>query len=282
MSGVNSISGTRRPGWFRPAPSFDAAALFRLVVATAVNQFRLFVRNAQEWTRALMMPLQALVALAILVHSGRADLAGYALTAALLFTIGDMGFFVGSEIVAGDRSRQVLELLIASPAPYFVLLIARTLLVASLGLGSFIEGWLIARFVFGISIAVHHPWVLVAALLATVFAAGATAVLTAALFSLARSTRTLQNAVNGPFYLLGGVLVPITFLPAWLQPLSPFVFFFWSAGLVRDSFTAAPVEDVFVRLGVLLALGAAGAIFGGLILGRMIGHLRHNGRLGLA
>ncbi len=256
-------------------------ALLRLVVATAATQARLFLRNTQEWTRALMMPLQALVALAVLVHSGRADLAGYALTASLLFTIGDMGFFVGSEIVAGDRSRQVLELLIATPAPYFVVLITRTLLVAFLGLVGFAEGWLIARLIFGVSIAVHHPWVLAGALLATVFAAGATAVLSAALFSLARSTRTLQNAVNGPFYLLGGILVPVTFLPLWLQPLSPFVFFFWSAGLVRDSFTIAPVENIFVRLTVLLALGVAGATAGGLVLGRMIGHLRRNGRLGL-
>src|SRR6187551_2820769 len=116
---------------------------FRIVSATVLTQARLFFRNSQEWTRVLMMPLQALVAMAVLVHAGRADLAGYALTAALLFTIGDMGFFVGSEVVAGDRSQQVLELLTAAPTPYFVVLITRTLFVAAIGLIGFAESWLI-------------------------------------------------------------------------------------------------------------------------------------------
>jgi len=258
------------------------SAVLRIIRATALTQARLFFRNSQEWTRVLMMPLQALVAMAILVQAGRADLAGYALTAALLFTIGDMGFFVGSEVVAGDRSQQVLELLTAAPTPYFVVLVTRTLFVASVGLIGFAESWLIARFVFGVPVAVHHPWVLAGALLMTVFAAGATAVLTAALFSLARSTRTLQNAVNGPFYLLGGVLVPAAFLPAWLKVLSPFVFFFWAASLVRDSFAVAEPVDIALRLGTLAALGLAGALLGGLVLRRMLDHLRLNGRLGLA
>jgi ABC-2 type transport system permease protein len=258
------------------------SAALRIAHATALTQARLFFRNPQEWTRVLMMPLQALVAMAILVHAGRADLAGYALTAALLFTIGDMGFFVGSEIVAGDRSQQVLELLTATPTPYFVLLITRTLFVASVGLIGFAESWLIARFAFGVPVVVHHPWLLAGALLTTVFAAGSTAVLTAALFSLARSTRTLQNAVNGPFYLLGGVLVPAAFLPVWLKVLSPFVFFFWAASLVRDSFAAPEPANVALRIGMLAVLGVAGAVVGGLVLARMLNNLRQNGRLGLA
>jgi len=265
-----------------PRERMNSSAALRIVGATALTQARLFFRNSQEWTRVFMMPLQALVAMAVLVHAGRADLAGYALTAALLFTIGDMGFFVGSEVVAGDRSQQVLELLTAAPTPYFVVLLTRTLFVAAIGLIGFAESWLIARFAFGVPVVVHHPWLLAGALLATVFAAGATAVLTAALFSLARSTRTLQNAVNGPFYLLGGVLVPAAFLPVWLKVLSPFVFFYWAASLVRDSFAAAEPVNIAFRLGALAGLGVAGAVVGALVLGRMLDQLRHNGRLGLA
>lgn len=266
----------------RPTLVADLPSLLRLVAATVALQTRLFLRNTQEWTRAVMMPLQALVAMAILVHSGRTDLAGYALTASLLFTIGDMGFFVGSEIVAGERWQQILELLVAAPSPYFLTLLTRTLLVALLGLVGFVEGWLIARLVFGISISIYHPWILTAALLATVFAAGTTAVLTAALFTLAKTTRTLQNAFNGPLYLLGGVLVPVSFLPAWLQPVSPFVFFYWSASLVRDAFAAPPVENFLLRLSALLGLGLLGGLIGSLILGRMLNRLRQSGRLGLA
>jgi ABC-2 type transport system permease protein len=279
---IDSIfTDTKSPVDRRRFGRLETRGLFRLVTATVRLQLRLTLRNVEDWIRPFFMPLYGIIAMAILVHSGRSDMAGYALTASLLFTIGDMGFFLGSEIVAQDRSRQMLELLVATPASYATILMTRTLVVASFGLIGFAEGWAIARGVFNVPVPLYHPWVLGAALLATVFAAGATAVLTASLFSLARSTRTLQNAVNGPFYLLGGVLVPVTFLPLWLQPLSPFVFFYWSARLVRESLQAAPPTDVVFRLFVLVLLGAAGATIGFLVLGRMLDHLRRNGRLGL-
>jgi ABC-2 type transport system permease protein len=255
--------------------------LLRLVGATVRLQLRLTLRNVEDWVRPLFMPMYGLIAMAVLVHSGRPDMAGYALTASLLFTIGDMGFFLGSEIVTQDRSRQMLELLVATPAPYLIVLATRTLVVASFGLFGFAEGWLIARGLFRVPVPLYHPWVLIAALAATVFAAGSTAVLTASLFSLARSTRTLQNAVNGPFYLLGGVLVPVTFLPVWLQPLSPFVFFYWSAQLVRESLRPEPVSQLGLRLAALVLLGVAGGAIGSAVLARMLVHLRRNGRLGL-
>ncbi len=253
----------------------------RLILATARTQVRMAVRSIEDLTFLMVMPLQTLVAMAILVEAGRLDLAGYALTASLLFTVGQMGFFVSSEIVSRDRSHQVLELLVATPSPYFILLGTRTLIMTSLGLVGFVESWLIARFVFGVHVVVYHPGILALTLVATALAGGGTAILTAALFSLARTVRTLQNAVNGPFYLLGGVLVPVTFLPAWLQPVSPFIFFYWSANLVRDSLEAPVLHDVAWRLAALLFLGLAAAVGGGLVLVRMLYQLRREGRLGL-
>jgi ABC-2 type transport system permease protein len=256
--------------------------MFRLIVATIRTQIKLSVRDWAVLTPVIVMPLQVLPAMAVFVASNRVDLAGYAITAALLFSIGQMCFSVSSEIVSNDRTDERLELLVATPASYAVVLGSRALVVSFLGLAGFAEAWLLVKLVFGIAVAVYDPLVLFGALIGTAIAGGGTAVLTAALFSLAKETRTIQNAVYGPFYLMSGILVPVTFLPAWLQVFSPFFFFYWSAGLVRDALSPTPIVNAGARVATLIGLGAAAAIIGALILTRMLERLRRDGRLGLA
>ena len=120
------------------------------------------------------------------------------------------------------------------------------------------------------------------AVLTTLLAATGTSVLMSALFSLARTQRTLQNAMHGPLYLLGGVLVPVQYLPTFLQPLSPFVFLSWSAELVRDSFAPAEPRQIGLRLAAIVALGAVAAVLALLFTARILERLRRNGTLGLS
>lgn len=154
------------------------------------------------------------------------DLAPFALSASLLMTIGQMGFFVAGEFVAMDRGHQLLDIIAASPASYVVILAGRVGILTALGLLGFFEGWLIAWGVLSVHVPIVHCGILVAALLATVIASTGTALLFTALLGLASTTRTFQHAVNGPFDLLGGVLVPVHFLPTWLQSLAPLTFFY--------------------------------------------------------
>jgi ABC-2 type transport system permease protein len=255
--------------------------LGRILACSARVQVRLTRRNIEDFRPLFGMPLVALVALAILVHSGRADLAPRGLVAASLMTIGQMALFVASEIVFLERNGQTLELVVASPAPYVAVLSARIVVLAALGLFGVAESWLIARCVFRLELTVYHPLLLVSTLLASSLAAAGTAVLTAALFSLGKQVRTFQNAVNGPLYLLGGVLVPTTFLPTWLQPASKFVFFYWSANLLRACFAPEPPQGSLRALLAIVALAVVTWLIGGIVLRRMLDHLRRDGALGL-
>jgi ABC-2 type transport system permease protein len=253
------------------------------VAGSALRVQVAFTRNDIEDLRPLAsMPLVTLVGLAILVHSGRAELAPYALVAGTLMTIGQMGLFVASELIWRERMWQTLELMVAAPASYVAVLLPRVLVLTTLGAVGFAESWLIAKLVFAAPLTIHHPVLLTATLLASCFASAGTAALMAGLFALSQQIRTFQNAVNGPLYLLGGVLVPTTFLPAWMQTLSPFVFFSWSADLMRASFAPAPPSGVCTGLLAILALGAASALLGGLVITRMLDRLRQSGTLGLA
>jgi ABC-2 type transport system permease protein len=258
-----------------------AARLVRLFLGAARTQVQLTLHSVEDLRPLFGMPLVALVSVAILVHSNRAELAPYGLVAAVLMTVGQMGLFVASEIVFMERHEQTLELAVATPAPYGVVLLGRVLVLTLLGLAGAVESWLIVRVVFGLKLTVHHPALLALTLVASSLASAGTAMLTAALFSLGRQVRTFQNAINGPLYLLGGVLVPVTYLPAWLQPLSPFVFFYWSANLLRASFAAAAPVGAATGVAMILLLGAISAAAGGWLLRRMLDHLRREGTLGL-
>lgn len=253
----------------------------RVAAGAARAQVRLTKNDIEDLRPIGTMPLMALVSVAILVHSGRAELAAYGLVAATLMTVGQMGLFVASEVIFRERQWQTLELTVATPAPYLFVLFPRVLVLTLIGLVGFAESWLLTRVVFGLSLTVYHPLLLIATLVATALASAGTAVLTSALFSLGQQVRTFQNAVNGPLYLLGGVLVPISYLPALLQPVSPFVFFYWSAKLMRSAFEPATPDDVAQGLLAILALGAAALLLGSLVLARMLDRLRRHGALGL-
>ena len=257
-------------------------ALVRVLIGSMRAQLQMTRQDIEDLFPLITMPLFSLVFIAILVHSGRTDLAGYALVAPMLMTVGQMGFFVASELVVRERFGETLELVVATPAPFFLVLVPRIAVLTSLGLLGFAEAWLIARVVFGLQVTIHHPGVFAAAMLLTTFAATGTSVVTAALFCLGTSVRTFQNSINYPLYLLGGVLVPVTFLPDWVQPFSRLVYFYWSANLLRDSMQAVAPENVLLRLSAIFILGTGGAIGGGVLLRRMLDHLRHEGTLGLA
>ena len=255
--------------------------LLRLIFSAARAQLQMTRRDVEDLFPILTIPLSSIVALAILENSGRGDLAGYALAASLLMSIGQMSFFVGSEILANEREGQTLELIVASPTDYYIPLLTRIGVLTCVGIVGFIESWIIARLLFGSSITIHHPWILLATLTLTIFAGTVTSLITSIVFCFGKTTRTYQNAIAGPLYLLGGVLVPVTYLPEFLQPISRLIFFYWSADLLRDSLQPATLENVALRLGAIFGLGVAGGVIGGVLFGRMLHHLRSEGTLGV-
>jgi ABC-2 type transport system permease protein len=252
-----------------------------VALAAVLAQARMSTRSFEDLMPVLTMPLFALVFLAIFVHSGRSDLAGYAMVAPLLMTVAQMGFFVASEVITNDRDEDLLELLVASPTPLSATLWPRILLLNALGLVGFAETWAITVGVFGLSVEFHHPWIAVTTLVLTVCSSAGTALLMAALFCFGRSARTFQNSVTYPLYLIAGVLVPVHYLPVWLQPLSPFVFLYWAADLLRDALRPEDVSNLMWRFVALAGLGTIAGGIGAAILDRMLNRLRRDGALGL-
>jgi ABC-2 type transport system permease protein len=240
------------------------------------------VRSDADYVLPLAtVPLFAVTFLAIFREAGRDDLTSYAVMAPVLIALWALALLDSGEIVEGDRWQGVLEPAVATPASFTVVVLGRVLAVTTIGLVSFAEVWLVARLLFGIAIEIEHPAIFLLTLAATAFAVSGTAVIMAALFVLSRTPRTFQNSLSFPFYVLGGVLVPVSYLPDWLEPVSRLIFLSWSADLLRDSLDEAPVDDVAARLGAVVLLGAVGFAVGYALLARILRRARSHGTLDL-
>lgn len=246
----------------------------------AVLQFRIVVADRGYLNEILTNPFFAIIFLGIVRASGRRDLTAYAIVAPMLITLWGMALEISGDIVDSDRWTGVLEGVVATPVGLPTAVTGRVLAVTLLSGVGVIETWLVARFAFGVDIEVHHPAAFAATLVVTALATAGTALIMAGLFVLARSARTFQNTMNYPVFLLAGVIVPISFLPGWLRPAGRLLFLSWSADLLRESLSAAPVVDLLPRLGAIVALGVLGFAFGRVVLHVVLRRVRMLGTLG--
>jgi ABC-2 type transport system permease protein len=245
------------------------------------HQLRVIASDPDYVMPLITVPMFTLTFLAIVRHAGRDDLTSYALLAPVLIALWALSLFSSGEVIAGDRFEGTLEAAIATPSSFAAVVLGRIFGVTTVALISFAEVAIAAWLVFGVVIEVHHPAAFTLTLATTAFAVSGTAVIMAALFVLSRSPRTFQNSLSFPFYVLGGVLVPVAFLPDWLEPLSSVVFLSWAADLLRASLTPEPISDLAVRLAAIVGLGTAGFAIGVLLLRWILVRVRRDGSLAL-
>lgn len=227
----------------------------------------------------ITVPFFTVIFLSITEYAGRPDLAPYAVLAPTLIALWGMALLVAGELIDSERWAGTLEALIATPASFALVITGRIAAVTLVSLLAFAETWVVAGVVFGIAVAIPHPALLLVTVAVTAVAMAGTASMMSAVFVLARSARIFQNSLSYPFYVLGGVLVPVALLPGWLQPLTRVVFLSWSADLLRDSLSAAPISEPALRLATVLGLGAAGLGAGIFLLRRVLVRVRALGTL---
>jgi ABC-2 type transport system permease protein len=227
-------------------------------------------------------PLFTIIFLTIVRHGGRHDLQPDALMAPVLMTLWWFALYHGGMLITGDRWQGMLEWILAAPASLAVVIFGRLAVIMLCGMFGFFEVWAVGRLVFGVSMPFDHPGALAATLLVTMLAMAATAVLIAGLFVLTRNAFTFGNSASFPFYVLGGVFVPVAILPGWIQPVTKVVFMSWSSDLLRASLKPAPIHDEWRRVGMVLLIGAVTFVLGRLVLLYVLKRMRGTGELATA
>ena len=255
--------------------------VIRPILGSIKAQYHMFRRDPEDARPIIVQPVHAIIFMAIFVYVGREDLAAYSLVAPILMTVGQMGLFAASELMSREQYDETLEIVVSMPSPLWLIILSRITVLIVFSLLGIVVSWGIIRLVFGITVAVHHPWLFVATVVVTAFASAGTTLITTALFCFARTARTYQNSVIYPVFLLGGILVPITTFPDWVQPISRLIYLYWSANLLRESMQGAAPSGLIVSFSAIAVLGAVGTVLGAWLIGRMLDRLRRDGRLGI-
>jgi len=224
-------------------------------------------------------PMFSVIFQLIFHHAGRPDLTGYAAIAPVFIALWWMALFNSGWTITIERWNGTIELLVAAPASFAAVIFGRITTTTLAGVVSFGETWVIAR-LFGTTVTIEHAWEFVATIVVTLAAMAGTAVAMASLFVLARNAVTFSNSASFPFYVLGGILVPVSLLPAWIRPVSSIVFLSWSADLLRAGLRPAPIHHFAFRLGMVGLLGACGLGLGTYAMRVILTRVRGSGELG--
>jgi ABC-2 type transport system permease protein len=143
--------------------------------------------------------------------------------------------FGSGGVIQWQRWQGTLELLVGAPPPFIVTMVPLTLATASIGLYSVVAtlfwGWML----FDVPLELAHPWLFALALPATTVALGLLGLVLASTFVLYRHASAFSNLLEYPVWLVSGLLVPVSLLPGWAEPVSWLLAPTWGVKAVRES-----------------------------------------------
>ncbi len=180
--------------------------------------------------------------------------------------------------LARERWHGTLELLVAAPAHFSLVVLPVTIAMATIGIYSMTATLLWGRFVFGIELRVEFPAAFVLAVPATVVSIGALGFLFAVLFVRFRQAWALGNMFEYPVWLVCGFLVPLSLFPDWVRPISWVLAPTWGIAAIREAaLGGSPWDDI----GAALLLGTAYTLAGILVIHRVLDAARAKATLAL-
>ncbi|GAA3066678.1 MULTISPECIES: ABC transporter permease [Actinomycetes] len=253
--------------------------LWIAVVAGFSEQVRQMRGNADWLMPLITAPLLTVVFVTIFLHADRHELMGHAVLAPALMTMWSVSLLTAGELISRERENGSLEGLLAAPAPFGLVLFGRIAAVTMISLLGFLESWTVGSLILGGPVSIAHPGAFSATKLVTYLAMTCWAGVMSSLFVLARSARIFQNSLSYPFFVLGGVLVPVSLLPAWVEIPARGVFLSWSSDLLRDAMAPDAVEHLALRLAVIAGLGLCGLGLSLILLSATLRRVRSTGRL---
>jgi len=160
-----------------------------------------------------------------------------------------------------ERWHGTLELLVAAPPHFALVLLPITLAMATIGIYSLGATLLYGHFLFGIELSIEHPLLFVAAIVGTVLSFGALGFTFAVTFVRFRAAWALGNLFEYPVWLIGGFLVPLALFPDWVRPISWVLAPTWGMNAIREAAAGGtPLPDLALCVG-LGALYVGAGIF---------------------
>ena len=251
----------------------------RLVAVSWLLQFKMIMRSPFDGFGNVIYPLFfATVAFLVFRAGDSPRTLIYASFGAAV-----MGMWSSVSTSAGSAMQRerwwgTLELLVAAPRHFSLILLPSTLGLATVGIYNLAATLLWGRFLFGVHLTIAHPLLFAFSVIAAVLAFGGLGFLFAVSFVRYRYAWVLGNFFEYPVWLICGFLVPLSCLPGWVHPIAWALAPTWGMNAIRESaLGGSPLPD----LGACLGLGLGYVTLGVLVTDRVLRAARLRGTLSL-
>ncbi|MEV6409938.1 ABC transporter permease [Kribbella sp. NPDC051718] len=242
-------------------------------------QFRILAVSPFEGILNLIFPLMfATSALLVYRLSGDPDALLYAGLGAAAMGIWTAMMVPAGSLLNRERWQGTLELVVASPTPFSLVILPITFAMATVGLYSVVATLLWDWLVFGIELTIHSPVFFVVSILASAVSIALIGFLLAVTVVRYRTAWALGAALEYPGWLLCGFVVPAELLPEFLRPISWLLAPTWAVRAMR---IAADGGAPWAELGICAALGVGYAVLGIFLGARLIDSARLHATLAL-
>lgn len=158
-----------------------------------------------------------------------------------------------------QRWQGTLEILVAAPPRFLWTMAPLTLATSTVGLYSVAATLFWGRVLFGVPLELEHPLLFALALPATVLGLGLLGLVLASTFVLYRHANAFSNLLEYPVWLVTGLLVPVSLLPGFVEPLSWVLAPTWGVRAIRES---ALGGEPLAAVGMCVLLSAVYLVLG--------------------
>jgi ABC-2 type transport system permease protein len=251
----------------------------RLVAVAWYLQFKMILRSPFDGIGNVLYPLFFATTAFFVFRAGESPrtLIYASLGAAVMGMWSSVSTSAGSAMQR-ERWWGTLELLVAAPRHFSLLMLPSTLGLATIGVYNLAATLLWGRLAFGIPLTITHPLLFALSIVATVLSFGGLGLLFAVSFVRFRAAWVLGNFFEYPVWLICGFLVPLSLLPSWVRPISWVLAPTWGMSAIRES---ALGGSALPDLLLCLALGFVYVGFAVLVTNRVLYDARARGSLTL-
>jgi ABC-2 type transport system permease protein len=219
--------------------------------------FRVREFTVSRWflLMAVIQPIIfATIAFYMFEAGGQAGTLLYAALGAGMMGVWSSTLFGAGGALQWNRWQGTLELLVAAPPPFIVVLLPLTLATSVVGAYSLLATLFWGRVFFGVPLHFAEPWGFALAVPAAILSLGLMGLLMASSFVLYRHANALANLLEYPVWIATGLLFPIALLPYWVTPLSWFLAPTWGIEAIRNA--ALGDGAVWFPIAMCIVIGA--------------------------
>ncbi len=235
---------------------------FRILFLGWKLQFKMMSRSQFDGVLGILWPLFfATIAFLMFRVGGSAHALVYASLGASVMGIWSATATSASNVLQRERFHGTLELLVATPVHFSLVLLPITIALSTLGVYSMVATLIWGRVLFGIDISIVHPLLFAIAVPATILSIGMLGFLLSVTVVRYRTAWALGNVLEYPIWLVCGFLVPLSLFPSWVRPISWVLAPTWGVRAIREAaLGGAPLVGVLMTLGLGLAYALIGIV----------------------